>query len=238
MAEDSPPHDDDPMRLQKHIALGELGAGIVHEVRNLVTSIRGFAQIAMRRPDDAAQVMELLASIEKQSGHCVATLTRFLDYTQDGVGELRRVNVNDAVSGAEQLLRHHMQVHRIAFDVVLGDELPEVMGDTSLLQQVLVNLLLNAQQAMPGGGAVTMTSRASASHVELVVADDGAGVPAELLDSIFDTGFTTKSDGCGYGLPLCRDVMRRHDGEIEVRSTPGGGAVFTVRIPRAEPNDG
>jgi signal transduction histidine kinase len=238
MSDEPSRSDEDTMRGFRHVAIGELGAGIVHEVRNLVTSIRGFAQIAARRADDGGDVRELLDSIELKSGHCVATLNRFLELARSGTGKLELLDINDAARGAEALLRHHMQIHRVVFEVELGEGLPAVMGDRLLLQQALVNLLLNAQQAMPEGGVVRMTSRVADESVEVSVTDNGPGIAEEVRDSIFETGVTTKEDGCGFGLALCRDVLRRHDGDVDVEPSATGGTRFSIRIPAAGERDG
>lgn len=238
MSDDRKPHDEESMRAFRHVAIGELGAGIVHEVRNLVTSIRGFAQIAARRVDDTAMVSELLLSIEQKSGHCVSALNRFLELSRSGTGKLDPLDVNEAVSGAEQLLRHHMQLHKIRFDVHLGEGLPEVMGERLLLQQAIVNLLLNAQQAMFDGGAITLESSVVDGNVEIRVSDTGPGIANDVRESIFEAGVTTKDDGCGYGLALCRDVMRRHAGTVTVDAAVTEGAAFVLRLPVREEPDG
>jgi signal transduction histidine kinase len=143
--------------------------------------------------------------------------------------------LNDLIDEVMRLVRFELQRQGVQITTIFAD-LPLVSADSAKLKQVVINLLMNAVQAMPGGGAVTVTTRRHGKrHVELQVRDTGPGIPDELRDSIFNPFFTTKpeGEGTGLGLYICRNIVREHGGEILVESPAGAGATFTVRLPVA-----
>jgi signal transduction histidine kinase len=158
-----------------------------------------------------------------------------LTFASTREGHLRLLALNDLIDDVLRLVRFELQRQGVQVSTAFAD-LPLVSADAAKLKQVVINLVMNAAQAMPGGGAVTVTTRRHGRrHVELLVSDSGPGIPAELLDSIFNPFFTTKSEGegTGLGLYICRNIVREHGGEILVMSPPDGGACFTVRLPAA-----
>jgi signal transduction histidine kinase len=221
---------------QKRMALGQLGAGIVHEVRNMVTSIRGFAQIARRKSGEGSEVRELLETITRESQRCVDSLSGFLGFARQSYSATTVVDVVDVLRRTEALVRHQLQVSEIQLAVDAVDGPLNARGDRSGLVQVLVNLVLNAQQAMLQGGRVEIVAnRNDDDSIEISVSDSGPGVPEELRQRIFEPFFTTKSDrgGTGLGLSISARIVAGVGGSLDVLEAPNGGARFVVRLQQA-----
>ena len=222
--------DDDRLRiLERRARVGELGAGIGHEVRNVLTAVLGFAQVAERRVDDPAEVAKLLGVIGRETGRALEILESFL-----AVGRLaqdaRTVDVNQLVAGAAQLVRHAFLMSQIEVVIELDAAAGVVKGDPGALRQALLNLAFNAAQAMPDGGAVRITTKREGEAAVIRVADDGAGIPAELHDQIFAAFFTTRRGGTGLGLSVSAAIVSEHGGTLALEPSERG-AVFAVRLP-------
>jgi two-component system sensor histidine kinase HydH len=218
---------------QRLMAAGEMGAGIVHEVRNLVTSIRGFAQVARRKLGDPDHVDDLLALIDRESGRCVSAVSNFLAFARQDTGERELLDPNDVVRVAVELVRHQMSVSNVQLAVDLAPDVPAVLADRSGLVQVLVNLALNAQQAMPGGGRVAFeTYCADDGGAAIAVTDTGPGVDPAVADRIFEPFVTTKpaGQGTGLGLAVSARIARDHGGSLALDAS-AQGARFVLRLP-------
>ena len=222
--------DDRLHVLERRARVGELGAGIGHEVRNVLTAVLGFAQVAEQRADDPAEVARLLAVIGRETGRAIEILESFLSF-----GRLARsqaaVDVNLLVASAAQLVRHTFRLAQVEVVVELDPAAGAVLGDAGTLRQVLLNLAFNAAQAMPDGGSVRLTTRAEVDAVAIVVADDGAGIPRELRDQIFNAFFTTRRGGTGLGLSVSAAIVAEHGGALALEPSDRG-ATFAVRLPR------
>lgn len=227
--------DERDLSAQRLMALGELGAGVVHEVRNLVTGIRGFAQVGLRKQDLTDDLREVLEVIERESTRCDDTLSSFLGFARTRDAELVPMKVNDAVKWAARLVKHQLALGNVRLDLALADELPTVIGDRGTLAQVLVNLALNALHAMPDGGRVSIATRAAEGAVEIVVTDDGPGVPEPLHDKIFEPFFTTKpiGQGTGLGLAISTRIAAQHGGSLRLEPSETG-ACFVLQLPARE----
>ncbi|HEY2747280.1 MAG TPA: HAMP domain-containing sensor histidine kinase [Polyangia bacterium] len=225
-------------RAQVLAALGQVAAGVTHEVRNVMTGVLGFAQVARKRvhsqPDSVA---ELLALIEAESRRCVDILTRFLGFTRVPAGDAVLVELAEVVDGVCKLMAHQLNLSRVKLEVALGDDVPRVRGDAAALKQVVLNLMLNAMQAHNGAdGRVRVEARRSADGgAELLVHDDGPGVPADVAARIFEPFFTTKEvgQGTGMGLAVSRDIVEEHGGTLTLAPNDGRGATFSVKLPAA-----
>ncbi len=227
--------DQGELAAQRLMALGELGAGVVHEVRNLVTSIRGFAQIGLRKQELSDDLRAALETIERESTRCVDTLSSYLGFARTRDVEHAPLDANDAVQWAARLVKHQLALGNVRLDLDLADELPTIIGNRGTLAQVLVNLALNGQHAMPGGGRLSLATRAAEGAVEIVVTDEGPGVPEELRDQIFQPFFTTRpnGEGTGLGLAISARIAAQHGGSL--RLVPSAtGACFVLRLPARE----
>ena len=223
---------------EKMAAFGQLGAGIAHEVKNPMTGIIGFAQIGQRKADDKAKAVELFKLIEKDGLRCHEILINFLKFARPSTGETARVDVNAMVENTATMLRHQLMIHKVQLETRFDSQVPAIMGSAPELQQVLLNLGINAQQAMPNGGKVLLrTERDSQGYAVVEVVDNGPGIPLEIQQKIFEPFFSTKpqGEGTGLGLSVSYGIIKAHRGTLTVRSQPGQGATFVMRIPPADP---
>jgi signal transduction histidine kinase len=220
-------------------ALGEMAAGLAHEIRNPLGAIKGAAQCLEPRPH-AGEEGEFLDVIVEEVNRLNGVVTQFLDYARPLKQSFGTVDLNEVVGRTIRLIQNEIPA-RLALVVELGENLPAVEGDPELLKQVLINLVQNAIQALgtaPGTIRVRTRGperfadlRSSGEFVEIDVADDGPGIPPEQQPNIFVPFFTTKQKGTGPGLAICQRLVKSHGGSISVQSKVGEGSTFVVRLP-------
>ena len=228
-------------KIDRLVSLGELSAYVAHEIRNPLTGIRTTVQFVASklrpkdsRRDDLNDVIQELDRIEQ-------IITGLLMFARPPQAKSQACDVNQVVERTLDLLDLQFRDAGVNATRALAGELPLVIADPDLLQQVLLNLCLNAIQAMPQGGELTLTTgvrryRTKRSLVEVSVADTGAGIPKELMEKIFDPFFTTRSMGTGLGLPISVQIVRDVGGLITAKNNAGGGATLRVSFPvPAEP---
>ena len=220
----------------KMAAFGQLGAGIAHEVNNPLAGILGHAQLAIRRlgPENPAKAS--LDLIAQETRRCSDIIKNLLRFARQDTPQFQPVNANEAVGAALSIVDHQLSLHGIRIVRELGESLPQVNGDINQLQQVLVNLAINAQQAMAGQrGELSVRTRAVGGQVLIELQDSGPGISSELQKKIFEPFFTTKAagQGTGLGLSVSYGIIESHGGRIEVRSSPGHGATFVISLPVA-----
>lgn len=225
---------------QKLTALGELVSTTTHEFNNVLMTILNYAKLGMRHKDEPTR--------DKAFEKILAAATRASKITNSVLGFARNRSDSQEPTDLERivddslvLLEREMTKYRIAVEKHF-DEIPQVMVNGNQIQQVLLNLLINARQAMPNGGRVQLraTHDADAQMVDLMVRDTGCGMPPDQLRRIFDRFFTTKKGpdasgkgGTGLGLAMCRDIIENHRGRIRVESAVGKGTAFTLKLPVA-----
>jgi signal transduction histidine kinase/DNA-binding response OmpR family regulator len=226
------------VQAEKLASIGQLAAGVAHEINNPIGVILGFSQILLKRTPEENPVYKPLATIEREGLRCKRIVQDLLDFARQGKPMLSRVNINDVIEAASDLMPHHMSSKEVVVIRDYAPDLPLVLGDENQLQQVFVNILLNAYQALPAGGQLRITSRSMDGQVQAVFTDTGIGIPAENLKRIFDPFFTTKEvgQGTGLGLSVSYGIIEQHGGTIEVESEPNAGATFVVRLPAAPPS--
>ncbi|HWU87335.1 MAG TPA: ATP-binding protein, partial [Kofleriaceae bacterium] len=228
-------------------ALGEMAAGLAHEIRNPLGAIKGAAQLLITadgRPASGADAAEFLEIIVEEANRLNNVVTRFLDYARlerPGREGAAKVDLNTVVRKTEQLLRQEL-ARNVELRVRLDDQLPQIAGDPESLMQVFLNLGQNALQAMPDGGTLEiLTTRRRRSRLgygqfaEVRFRDTGIGIPRDKLKKLFIPFYTTKQKGTGLGLAISHRIVNQHGGTIEVRSTIGQGSTFSVFLPAAEP---
>jgi len=218
-------------------AIGQLTAGVAHELNNPLSVILGFAQSELRQPTSSDSIRTSLKAIERESQRCKRLVQDLLSFTRlPKSGKVMEDPVQVA-EGALSLVEAQTRIHHVELIRNFDADLPMIYVDRHRIQQLLINLCINAVDAMPKGGRLTvrmkrMQEAPGPSIVEIKIIDTGSGIPAEIREQIFEPFFTTKErgKGTGLGLSLVRDVVKEHEGRLEVVSTPGKGTTFMIRL--------
>ncbi|HND54067.1 MAG TPA: ATP-binding protein, partial [Pirellulaceae bacterium] len=216
-------------RAERLIAIGQMASGIAHELRNPLNVVRTsvFYLQNARRPSPEKQV-EHLERIQRQVGVADAVITALSDFAKLPMPQSVAVSVQALI---DETLANVTLGPGFASQVELAPDLPPIRGDFRQLFIVLVNLVRNAVDAMPGGGTITISGRAEGERVELRVQDTGPGISSEDRQRIFEPFYSTKARGIGLGLAISRAIVDNHAGEIQVTSQPGEGACFKLWFP-------
>ena len=225
------------IQAEKLASIGQLAAGVAHEINNPIGVILGFAQLTLKRTPEDSPMHKPLATIAREGLRCKEIVQDLLDFARQSTPKLSRVNVSGVIEAALSLMPHHGNAETVRVIKNYAPELPLVLGDDNQLQQVFLNILLNAYQSMPDGGELVITSRSAGDEVQAIFADTGVGIPPENLKRIFDPFYTTKEvgEGTGLGLSISYGIVEQHGGTIETESTVGAGATFVVKLPVAPP---
>ena len=222
---------------EKMASIGLLAAGVAHEVNTPLTGISSYTQILLENADPADPRTQILEKIERQTFRAAKIVNGLLTLSRPGTpgGERAPVDLNAVINDVYSLVEHQFEVGRIKVRRELAQEPLLVLGIEHQLQQVFLNLFLNARDAMPRGGWLTVSSRTDGSGVIVEIADTGSGIPPEQLARIYDPFFTTKAigRGTGLGLSISYGIVREHDGSIRCDSTVGQGTRFTMSLPVA-----
>jgi two-component system, NtrC family, sensor histidine kinase HydH len=217
-------------RADRLSAIGQLSAGLAHEIRNPLASIDGAAEV-MEAGAEGEVRHEALGIIRKECARLNRLLTGLLDFARPRQPELREVDVARVLNSVLELVRHSAG-KSTNFRGEIAGGLPPLRCDEEQLAQVVLNLALNAAQASPPGGEVTVGARARDAGVLIQVTDQGTGIPPEHLDRIFDPFFTTKSQGTGLGLAVVHQIVTQHGGTVTAERNAERGMTFTVYLPR------
>ncbi len=219
-------------------ALGHLVSGIAHELNNPLTAIMGYAQLLLSHglnPDQLAEARKVFEEAERAT----RIVKNLLYFARENKPERTRVNLNEIVERALALRSYELRIQNIAVECSLSPELPATLADPHQLQQAVLNLLVNAEQALVqsrGRGRIWIRTRAGGTgKIAIEVSDDGPGIPKEIAVRIFEPFFTTKPPGLGTGLGLSivYGIVHQHDGEVALESRAGGGATFVIELPVA-----
>ena len=218
---------------EKLTSLGLLAAGVAHEVNTPLAVISNYIQMLAKQMPEGDPRQSIIEKIVKQTFRASEIVNNLLNFSRTGAAEAADVDVNRVVEETLALVAHPLKTSQIQVVKQLGETLPPVRGSANKLQQVFLNLFLNARDAMPSGGMLEVRTGAHNGSVEIEVADTGAGIAREHIHRIFDPFFTTKSNGrgTGLGLSVSYGIIKEHSGKIDVRSTPGKGTSFHVEFP-------
>jgi len=226
----------------KLASVGRLAAGVAHEINNPLTGVLSYASLLRKRLDGDSESCDDLDVIVRETVRCRGIIRGLLDFARPTPPARKPMDLNEVVRRAVSVVMTQLSLNQVDLSLDLAAELPEVHADANQVQQVAVNLLLNAGDAIGnGGGTIRATTRLGAgASVELLVQDNGRGIPAEDLPRIFEPFYTTKgSHGTGLGLAVSWGIVEAHGGALEVQSEPGQGTCFTLRIPTAaHPGEG
>jgi two-component system, NtrC family, sensor kinase len=218
---------------EKLTSLGLLAAGVAHEVNTPLAVISNYIQMLAKQMPEGDPRQTIIEKIVKQTFRASEIVNNLLNFSRTGAAEAADIDVNRVVEETLSLVAHPLKSSHIQVVKQLGEALPAVRGSANKLQQVFLNLFLNARDAMPTGGMLEVRTTAHNGSVEIEVADTGAGIPREHIHRIFDPFFTTKASGrgTGLGLSISYGIIKEHAGKIDVRSTPGKGTSFHVEFP-------
>ena len=218
---------------EKLTSLGLLAAGVAHEVNTPLAVISNYIQMLAKQMPEGDPRQSIIEKIVKQTFRASEIVNNLLNFSRTGAAEAADIDVNRVVEETLSLVAHPLKASQIQVVKQLGEPLPPVRGSANKLQQVFLNLFLNARDAMPSGGMLEVRTAAHNGSVEIEVADTGAGIAREHLHRIFDPFFTTKASGrgTGLGLSVSYGIVKEHAGKIDVRSTPGKGTSFHVEFP-------
>jgi signal transduction histidine kinase len=232
------------VRSAKLAAVGEMAAGVAHELNNPLTTVAGFAELILEQTAAEAPWRGDLELVLGEARRARAVVRRLLDFSRPSEILRVRADLNEELGNVVSLVHHMARTSGVAMRVALWDDLPLVRIDRNQIQQVFLNLLHNAIQAMPGGGELTLRTQVQTQrrkkYVTASIEDNGEGIAAEYRDKIFEPFFTTKGPGSGTGLGLSVSygIVDDHGGFIDVESEEGQGATFTVWLPVDEAGGG
>ncbi|MBP1747120.1 MAG: sensor signal transduction histidine kinase [Deltaproteobacteria bacterium] len=211
----------------------ELASSIAHEIKNPLISIQGFAR-RIGTTEDRDKLERYAKFIEEEADRLTQVLTKLLGFSRMDEPKKDLLNMNDIVDDTVLFMEHHLtRFKNVAISVEKKSDLPKVHVDRIHVQQTMVNLLMNAAQAMPEGGRIQIRTGMNDQYVFIAITDTGIGIKDEDLDRIFEPFFTTKEkeQGTGLGLSLCKRLIEANAGKIEVESKVGEGTTFTIMIP-------
>jgi len=225
------------VQAEKLTSLGQMAASIAHEVNNPLAGVLVYTQLLSKKiagdnmPKEIA--LDYLSKMDSELTRSTRLIRNLLDFARQSPPTLKEVDLNDVVNRALDLAAHSAELQNIRVVKELTPSLPRLMADFSQLQQVCTNLILNAIQAMPEGGRLTLRTSANSSQVKIEVQDTGCGISPENMRKLFTPFFTTKEKGKGVGLGLAvtYGIIQRHQGRIEVQSKEGEGTTFTIYLP-------
>jgi len=215
--------------------IGQLAAGVAHEINEPLGSILGFAQLAAKHPGVPAEVGHDLSRIVDSSMQAREIIRKLMTFARQTPPSKRSVNLTELIADGLTFFEARCTKAGVKLARELAPDLPDVTADSAQINQVLVNLVVNALQAMPDGGELRVVTRGADGWVELLVSDKGQGMEPDVLKKIFLPFFTTKDvkEGTGLGLSVVHGIVAAHEGSIDVESRPKQGTSFTVRLPVA-----
>jgi len=221
---------------EKLASIGILAAGVAHEVGNPLSAISGYTQI-LQGGASADEAREYLEAIEEQTARIKRIIEDLLNYSRPGTGHRSDIDLTEAIPSIMSMLGAQRAFKDLNIQYDFNEKTPQVHMDRDHLAQIIVNIALNAAQAMTGGGRLKISLAEDNDRVRITLADTGPGIPDKVRDRIFDPFFTTKpvGQGTGLGLAVCYRIVESYDGCIELDSQSGRGATFTIRLPAAHP---
>ena len=218
-------------RLDRLASLGLIAASAAHEIKNGLVAISAFAEVLMEKSEDK----EMATVVRHELKRIDSLVTQMLRFAAPKPATLAPVTIHQVLDYSLRLLEHQMAGRQISLKREYHAEPGVVLGDEAQLQQVFMNLMLNAVEAIHGSGELMVRTELAADHfgpkkVRIHITDTGAGIASEHLPRVFEPFFTTKKNGTGLGLAVCQRVAQEHQGYIEVRSEPGRGSTFIVSL--------
>lgn len=225
------------VRAEKLTSLGELAASIAHEINNPLAGVLVYTRLLCKKimADTMSKenALDYLSKMDSGLTRSSTLVQNLLDFARQSPPTLKEVDLNEVLSSTLEITTHSADLQRIRLRQQLQPRLPKVLGDFDQLRQVCTNLILNAIQAMPEGGILTIRTSAGNGQVTVEVEDTGCGIAPENMSKLFTPFFTTKAEvkGVGLGLAVSHGIVQRHEGKIDVQSQLGKGSIFTICLP-------
>ncbi len=227
-------YDQLALQTEKLSALGRLAAGIAHEINNPLAGILLFSSNMLKKVPMEGPLKEGLELIMQETIRCKRIIQELLEFSRESEPNVVSANINDTIEQALHILENEFLLRHIHVEKHLSSVLPDILMDKNQIEQVLVNLLLNAIQAIEDRGTITIMSDKVPQEncIKVAITDTGCGIPSENLTKIFEPFFSTKSKGTGLGLAVSYGIVQKHQGRIYAAGGPGGkGTVFTLEVP-------
>jgi len=214
-------------------AIGQLAGGMAHEINNPLSVILGFTQILIRETKDGDPSCTPLKSIEQEARRCSKMVKDLLTFARIEKTFFKLSNINSIIEDALYLIKTRAKTQNIEILVNFSENIPEIALNSNQIQQVIINLCNNAIDAMPQGGKIAITTKKLEKEVEITVSDTGTGISEEVKKHLFEPFFTTKEvgKGAGLGLSLVYEIVKKHNGSIEVESESNKSAAFKIKLP-------
>ncbi|MBI5055097.1 MAG: HAMP domain-containing protein [Nitrospirae bacterium] len=216
------------LQAEKLSTIGQISAGLGHELKNPITTLKMLFQAFKEQPDLTKEDAEV---ISKEIEKIDTIITRFLGFVKQKSFHYSEINLNALIDRVLSLASFDVRNYGISVQKDMMETLPEIKGDRSLLEHVFLNLILNSVQAMSNGGEIRISGKTDDKFVEVMIWDKGSGIPADIRSKVFDPFFTTKENGTGLGLSIAYNIVKSHGGKLFFHSNEGAGTVFTVRLP-------
>lgn len=226
---------------EKLSMIGQLSSGVAHEINNPMTSIMGYAELSQKilagealSADSVKECREFLKIVQDEAVRCQTIVKTLLQFARRQKDEMVKTDILGVLEASLAVAKFHMKRSHIDVKKDFAADLPAIMADPNQLQQVFLNMIINARDAMETGGVLSLkAARGDQDHLEVRFSDTGCGIPDDKLEDIFKPLFTTKEEGkgTGLGLSICQDIVERHHGTIEVASRVGQGTTFVIRLP-------
>ncbi|MBM3244659.1 MAG: PAS domain S-box protein [Candidatus Omnitrophica bacterium] len=218
---------------EKLAAIGQLAAGIAHEINNPLFVISGTLELLFLSEEKIPKdILTELKKIEEQTDRVRKLMDRVLKFSRQSQLKLETLNINEVIEGVLPLLSYHkLALSKIKINKTYSSQELPIKGDINQLQEVFINLCVNAFQAMPDGGELNITTHAVNLNAEIRISDTGSGISKENLKNLFMPFFTTKKEGTGLGLSICHNIIKSHNGSIDIESVQTKGTTFIIRFP-------
>ena len=219
---------------EKMAAVGTLSAGLAHEVKNPLSAVLGYAQLSKRKLGQPEALKQHLDTIETETRRCNEIIGNLMQFSRREKGEHSQISVNEVVQKSIGIVDHQLSLKDVRIESDLAEDLPAISGNANQLQQVLMNLMINAQQAIgEGGGTVDLATFVEGESVLITVSDTGPGIDEDVAAKIFEPFYTTKpaGQGTGLGLSVTYGIIQDHSGDISVKRADSGGAKFVIKLP-------
>ncbi len=232
-------HRQQMNRAEALAKMGELATGLAHEIKNPISGIVFALNSILRDIPENDKRREIFEELIKQANRVEQNLEALLSYAKENRLQKSPTDINSIIERLLLFVKQQQDMESIEVSSELDPELPQVLVDARQIEQVLLNLIINAIQAMPEGGKLRVTTayQSSAKKIRILIQDSGIGIPQNIQDKIFQPFFSTKENGTGLGLTLCKEIVLKHSGNLTFQSKPGEGTIFIIELPigRLEP---